>query len=123
MVERQRQTVDSAYADPWKPEKEGEVLEGFYLGFTKVPSPRKEQGPFKSYNVKTEGGEYRGISGAIVGSKLQRVPKGTYIWVTYKGKIKTNQGMAKDFDVECEAGTKLLDPVTSMDHDDSDIDF
>lgn len=117
--------VDSSYAEPWKPEKEGEEIEGIYLGYSNVPSPRKGQEPFKSYNIKIADGTYVGVSGAILGSKLVRIPKGAYIWVKYVGMIKTGNGLAKDFIVTCERGTKLLDPKLAADSEDSgdDIDF
>lgn len=122
-MSRERQSVESAYAKPWTDFQPGDMIEGTYLGFTMVPSKRKDQKPFKSYNIKNDKGEYIGVSGAMVGSKLSRVPTGTYVWITFKGMTETNNGEAKDFNVECEKGTKLLDPVAASQNNDDEIPF
>lgn len=112
---RQRQTVGSNYATPWKPEGEGETIEGIYSGYNVVRGDRNES--FKSHKVKPEGKEeYIGVSGALIDGMLLRVPAGTYVWITYKGLIKTKNGQAKDYNVECEKGTKLLE--LQSEHDD-----
>lgn len=126
MAREKGQEVNSAYGEPWKPKEAGEAIEGYYLGYTKVPSPRKGQGPFKSYNIKTEAGDFIGVSGAMIGSKLVRVPPGSYVWITFNGMIETNNGQAKDYSLVVEKGIKLLDPPVKNDienTDDDGIDF
>ena len=52
---------------------------------------------------------------AIINNALHRVSPGTYLWITYKGKIKTKNGQAHDFDIEFddETGT-TADPTVGL---------
>ena len=103
---RQRQEVKSNFPVPFKPEKEGEFVEGVYYGFNLVDDGRGKE--FKSHKIKPDDSdEFIGVSGAFLDQKMMRIPKGTYVWVTYKGEEKTKNGNAKVFQVECEEGTKL----------------
>lgn len=105
---RERQTVGSNYAKPWKPEGAGETIEGVYSGYNTVKGDRGES--FKSHKVKPEGSEeYIGVSGAMVDGMLLRVPVGAYVWITFKGMLKTKNGQAKDYEVQTEKGVKLID--------------
>jgi hypothetical protein len=108
---RERQSVEGGFPEPWKPAEEGETLEGIYKGFDDVTVNNRT---FRSYRIQNEDTkEFFGIAGGMLKNAIERVPVGTYIWVTYKGKVETQNGEAKDFEVECEKGTKLLDPPTS----------
>lgn len=106
MAERERQEV-TGRNPPWKPEKEGDSLEGTYKGFVMVPDGRK--GTFASFQIELENGNTVGISGAVLESKFKRIPQGTFVWIVYVGTIKTANGKAHDFKVDVEKGTKLLE--------------
>jgi len=115
---RQRQEVKSTFPTPWKPEEAGDTIEGFYHGFNVVPDSRGKT--FKSHKLLPEGkDEFIGISGALLDQKMVRIPRKTYVWVTYIGDLKTNNGLAKDFKVECEHGTKLLEEKLLEDSEDN----
>lgn len=112
--------VKSTFPVPWKPEQEGDTLEGTYHGYNIVPDGRGQT--FKSHKFKEDGAEeYDGISGAMIDQKMERIPKGTYVWVTYLGEVQTKNGKAKDFKVECDSTVKLLDPSESNAADDMPI--
>jgi len=117
--ERKRQEVTSNFGTPWKPEKEGDTLEGEYIGYDEVPTARNGKKTFRSYRLKHDSGEIFGVAGAVLDRKFKQIPKGTYCWITYVGEMETSNGEAKDFRVECEQGTKLL----SNEETDSDIPF
>lgn len=108
--ERKRgRVVESDFCDPWEP-GEGEVLEGTYIGVDNVPTKRGDKESFKSYRIRVDGQEKPvGVSGAFLESKMRRIKLGTYLWITYKGKVQTNNGPAKDYEVEIEEGAQLLD--------------
>jgi len=112
---RKRQKVESMMAKPWKPENEGDCLEGIYHGMEMVPGKGKRK-PFKSYHIEVgkDGvptGERVRVASAMLNSKLNQVPKGTYVWLTYVGDFKTENGDSPDYEVEVEDGTDLLDPL------------
>lgn len=110
--ERKRKVVDSNYAEPWKPNK-GQVLEGIYLGFDSIPGNR---GNFRSYRIKVDGEEKpSGIAGSFLDSVLPRIPKGSYVWITYLGMKNTKNGEAHDYKVETEDGVKLLEIAPESD--------
>ena len=99
--------VKSNFPVPFKPEREGEFVEGKYLGFNVVDDGRGKD--FKSHKLKPDDSdEMIGVSGALLDQKMERIPKGAYVWITYEGEMKTKNGTAKQFKVECEEGTKLL---------------
>ena len=108
--QRKRQKVESMMAKPWKPEKEGDCLEGIYHGTEIVPGKGKRK-PFKSYHIEKPDGERVRIASAMLNTKLNQVPKGTYVWLTYLGMFKTENGDSPDYEVEVEDGTELLDPL------------
>jgi hypothetical protein len=109
--------VDSNYATPWEPKAVGDVLEGKYLGFDVIPGSRKGE-TFRSYRILKDGDEKpHGVAGAMLASKLIRVPKGTYVQVTYIGTKKTGNGEAKDFKVLVEEGVNLIDSNFVEDND------
>ncbi len=104
---RKRQKVEGGFPDPWKPKKPGDVLEGHYLGADMVTAKGRT---FRSYRIKPEGAEKpMAVAGAMLQTSLERVPIGSYVWITFKGEIVTDNGTAKDFEVETEEGIKLLD--------------
>ncbi len=111
MANRERQAVEGGFPEPWKPQEEGEMLEGIYKGHDEVTVKNRS---FRSYRVQNEDTkEFFGVAGGMLKNAIERVPVGTYVWITYKGMVETENGPAKDFEVECERGTKLLDPPTS----------
>lgn len=108
--QRKRQTVESTMAAPWKPEKVGDCLEGFYRGSEMVPGKGNRK-PFKSYHIETEDGERRRVASAMLKTKLNQIPKGAYVWLTYTGMFDTDNGPSPDYNVEVEDGTDLVDPL------------
>lgn len=108
--QRKRQTVDSTMAEPWKPEKVGDCLEGFYRGAEMVAGKGSRR-PFKSYHIETEDGEKRRVASAMLNTKMNQIPKGAYVWLTYKGMFESRNGESPDYDVEVEDGTDLIDPL------------
>jgi len=107
---RERQSVEGTFADAWKPTQVGQVLEGFYLG---SQDAKGDRGPFKAYHIKTEDGQRMSVSGAGLNTIMPQIPRKTYVWITYQGTEKQKKGDMKVFAVECEKGTKLLDPMDS----------
>lgn len=107
-VGRQRQSVDSTFAEKWTPEKEGECLEGVYLGYEEAPG-RKAGELFNAYQILTDKEGKRSVAGAHLDSFMPQVPKGTYVWITYKGKRRLGNGDMQLFSVDVEKGTKLID--------------
>lgn len=117
--------VQSSFAKPWDP-KDGEFVIGRYKGTEQIPSPmydpRVPGSPryFTSYRigdlekeVKAEDGSMVktfGVSGAMLASKFDQIPRGTLVKLTYAGKQKVGKGMAKMFDVEMDDKVKELDP-------------
>lgn len=108
--ERKRQTVESTMAEPWKPEKVGDCIEGFYRGAEMVPGKGSRK-PFKSYHIETESGERRRVASAMLNTKMNQIPKGAYVWLTYKGMFESQNGKSPDYDVDVEDGTELIDPL------------
>lgn len=110
MAKRERgNVVESDFAERWEP-GEGEEIEGVFIGVDNVPTRRGEKDSFKSFRLRVDGEEKPiGISGAMLESKMRRIPLGTYVWITYKGTVDTNNGKAKDYEVIAEKGTKFLD--------------
>lgn len=113
---REFKEVLSNYATPWKAEP-GESIEGFYKGFDLIPGDRNEK--FKSHRILPEGKELPwGVSGATIDTKMCRIPKGSYVRITYKGKtMKTNNGLAHDYTVETEKGVELMSEENTPDND------
>lgn len=130
MANRKMQEVGSDFAEPWNPENEGDKLEGEFIGVDLVPTKRRNRDGskfFKSYRILPEGKEQPlGVSGAFLNTKMPRIPVGTFVCITYLGKTETDNGTAKDYQVECEAGVRLIDvnaEKNARDRRDSDIPF
>jgi len=107
---RKRATVESSFATPWIPANPGDCLEGIYQGQDEVPAGKGRH--FTSYKIRTEGDDAKlyGVSSAMLKTKMNQIPKGAYIWVTFKGMIETENGASRDYNVEIEQGTKMVDP-------------
>lgn len=103
-------TVDSNFAEPWKPAKKGAALQGEYLGSDEIPSGRNDGKFFTSYRIRDKNGVILGVAGAFLDSKMNQVPQGAPIRVTYEGEKKTNNGVAKLFALEVDDSVELLDP-------------
>jgi len=108
---RKRKAVDSSMAKPWNPETKGDSIEGTYLGREKVRGKGSRR-DFWSYHFETTDGRVR-VSSAMLNSKMNQIPPGAYCWVTYTGKFLTGNGESKNFDVDVEDGTDLLDPLNT----------
>lgn len=108
--ERKRQKVESMMARPWKPEAKGDCLEGIYQGMEIVPGKGKRKA-FPSYHIERPDGERVRVASAMLNTKLNQVPKGAYVWLTYLGMFTTQNGDSPDYEVETEEGTELIDPL------------
>lgn len=108
--QRKRQSVKSMMAAPWKPENEGDCLEGIYHGVETVKGKGK-RGDFKSYHIEKPDGERVRVASAMLNTKMNQIPKGSYVWLTYKGMFETSNGESPDYDVDVEDGTELIDPL------------
>jgi hypothetical protein len=109
--ERTFEEVKSDLPPVWEP-KDGDTLEGVYVGFKDIKFRQK---PFRTYQVQDEeNGTVLSFSGAIADTKMMRIPRGAYIRVTYLGMTDTSNGEAKDFKVECDSKTKLLDEMAAQ---------
>ena len=89
--------------------EEGDVLEGFYRGYDDIKADNRT---FRSYRIQPEGAgdspsEWIGVAGGVLKQMIERVPEGAYVWVTYLGTMKTQNGDAKNFKLEVEEGTEL----------------
>lgn len=101
--------VEGTFAEGWKPEGEGEILAGTYLGSQDAMGKR---GAFKAYHLRDREGKRWSISGANLNTVMPQIPKKTEITVTYTGTMKTDKGLdMKTFDVEIPEDTILIDPM------------
>lgn len=105
--------VESSFATPWSPEKKGEQLIGTYAGSEEVPAGRGTGELFTSWRFRNSEGRYIGISGAMLKSKMNQIAEGTIVRVTFKGKFKTTNGLAKDYLIEVDERVELLDPFAT----------
>lgn len=113
-------TVQSSFAKPWAPNP-GDSVIGIYKGVERIPSDKNKDKPFfNSYRIgdlekevlAEDGTKVKtfGISGAMLASKFDQIPRGAKVKITYAGKQKVGKGMAKMFDVEVDDAVVLLDP-------------
>lgn len=105
--------VESSFAEVWAPKVPGESVTGIYVKVEQIPAKNKPAGEtFPSYRLKPmNGGKAVGVSGAMLSSKMDQVPVGTAVKITYLGLEKTGKGnAAKQFKVQVPRGIELLDP-------------
>lgn len=122
MTRKRGQEVKGGFPKPWEKVigrdlEEGDEIEGFYRGYDNVKAGNRY---FVSYRFQPEGAgdspsDWVGIAGGTLKSIMERIPEGTYCWITYLGVIKASEGDAKSFKVETEEGTKLLPPKSASD--------
>lgn len=109
--ERKLVEVTNDLPDVWEPSNVDEMLEGFYIGAKNI---KYRNSHFLTHMIQNEDtGEVLSFSGAIADRKLARIPKGSWVRVTYMGKIRTTNGDAKDYRIETEEHTRLLDETAS----------
>jgi hypothetical protein len=113
---RGKRVESSIGVDPWKPTKKGEILEGTYLGAKLMPPDVGGKGQaFFSFHFRKPpdkehpDGERVCVASAMLNSKMNQVPKGTYCWLTYLGKVTVGKGESNSFDLELEEGAEILD--------------
>lgn len=103
--------VQSSFATPFVPKSVNDAIEGIYHGTDEVPTNVGDQQSFTSYRILVNE-EMMGVSGAMLASKFDQVPRGALVRVTYLGMVKMKSGMsAKDWKVEVEESTKLSRPM------------
>ena len=79
----------------WQFEKEGDCIEGEYVG--------KQPGSYgDNYKLKCESGEEFVVFGStVLNTKMALVKEGSFIKVTYLGEVKSGNGrLYKDYKVE-----------------------
>lgn len=96
----------------WDPDIDGQpqAIEGYYRGKKHLNSG---DGGFDIHiieQIDDETGELDSISfaGGIADRMMARVPRDTYVWIEYKGRIKASKGKARDFKIVVEDGVELL---------------
>lgn len=102
---RAKKAVESTFAEKWEP-RQGDTLEGRYLGFEKARGKRDED--FNAYQIQDASGKRWSVSGAHLNSLLPQVPLSTYIWLTYTADREMQNGDMKMFSLEIEEGVELI---------------
>jgi hypothetical protein len=102
-----RVKVESTFADKWEPQNDGDTLEGTYIGTEMANGKRDEK--FRVFHIQDESDKRWSVSGSYLESKMRQIPRGTYVWITYTGTRKVNNGDMFLFDVDVAEGTQLLD--------------
>ncbi len=104
--ERKFQEVKSDLPPVWEPEV-GDILEGIFLGSKSIKYRTKN---FLTHQIQNEDtGEILSFSGAISDRMMARIPKMSYVRVTYLGETKTSNGDAKNFKIEADDSVKLIE--------------
>lgn len=107
-----RKKVESTFADKWEPQNPGDELSGSYLGSEEAPGKKGET--FTAYHLQDDSGKKWSLAGAHLDSLFNQVPRGTYVWVTYRGMQKTKQGDMRLFGLDVAEGATLLDPYEAQ---------
>lgn len=102
--------VESNMAKPWKPKKKGDELQGTYKGAETVPGKGKRP-DFLSYHIEQDDGETVRVASAMLNTKMNQVPRGTYLWLKFVGMFETDNGESADYELTLEEGTELIDPL------------
>lgn len=116
--------VPDSYATPWKEPKKGDSIMGTYLGAKAIPKERGE-GTFDAHVLQRADGSLVSAAGGSIDARMDRVPYGTKVKITFQGTQKHKGGNMKLFDVICEKGTKLK-PITftkTREGNDDDLPF
>lgn len=106
---RERQSLESTFAEKWTPETIGDSLEGEYLGYDEAPGRGGDT--FRAHQLKGADGKRWSLAGAHLDSFLPQVPRGAYVWVTYKGTQRMKNGEMQLFAVDVEKGVKLINTM------------
>lgn len=101
------EVVDSGFGEPWKPEKQGETLEGFYTGTEVVTAKRGD--PFRVWHVRMDDGTMRSVSGANLIRTMERVKIGARVRFTFNGMVEAANGKMKDYTVRVAKGGQYTD--------------
>ena len=105
--------VTSGFAEPWKPQKAGEKVSGYYRGFDVAESDSFAKGGSKyfiSHRLETIEGEELAISGGALNPKMEGIPFDAFVFITYMGEVEFKPGRkAKDFKVVIAKGFSLLE--------------
>ena len=107
--QQKMRTVDSTFADPWKPEQEGEQLSGKYLGKQLVTEGKK--GSFLAYHIRDKEGKLWSVTGAGIATQMKQIPlKTDPITFTFKGYRTMDRGEMRVYEIQIPANVELLDP-------------
>jgi hypothetical protein len=109
-IERKRKSVESTFADKWKPQNEGDELAGTYIG--RDPNVNGKRGEkFTAYHLQDEEGKRWSFAGAHLDSIMPQIPFNTFVWITYDGEQDTQNGPMKMFRVDVDESVALKDPL------------
>lgn len=108
--ERKLTTVTNDLPPVWKPENEGDFLDGIYIGTRRL---KVRKSSFLTHLIQNEDtGEVQSCSGAIMDRLLARIPiDNNYVRVVFVGWVKTQNGPGRDFELQHEEGLELLPEV------------
>ena len=89
----------------WKPEKEGDTIEGVLIG------KEADRGSFGSYiyNIETVAGQHLGVWGStVLDDRMKYVPVGSRIRIVFKGIERNAKGQPiKIFAVQVDKGVAV----------------
>lgn len=92
-----KKVIDLDASSTFSFEKEGQVFEGFYIGFKTVTT---SFGPSQLHVFQTEDGSVGVWGSAQLNAKLATIKKGSMTYITYLEKVKVPKGSMKVFSVE-----------------------
>lgn len=76
----------------------GDQIEGYFVAKREITT---KFGAAEIYDVDLKSGEKISIMGsAAIKNRMNRVPVSSYVWVTYKGKVDTDNGAMNDYEID-----------------------
>lgn len=104
------ETVADEEGEPWKPEKEGEFVQGRFEGFTTALDPNGLDGQprnFNIYKLRDSGGKLRAVYSTYkLDLAFKTIEVGDEVKISYVGKINIGGGQTmNDFQVLRRAST------------------
>ena len=87
-----RQAVEPKYAETitFSKLKTGTVLEGKYVQQREIRT--KAGRTAMVYEFAAQDGKFEVFGVAALDSRMSLIPPGTYVWITYRGKVKGSNG-------------------------------
>lgn len=104
-----REAVEPKYAETITFSKlaAGTVLEGKYVGQREIKTKAGRTAIVYEFTDAT-GEKWEVFGVAALDSRMTLIPPGTYVWITYRGKVQTGNGTQRhDLVVEKDAETPI----------------